>query len=211
LRAGIYLRVSTDERDSSGRQKQDPENQRPALEKLCKDRAWRIVGCYVDRESGFRDKVRPEYDRMLRDAKAGKLDVVVFWSLDRFGRRGTFETLAALKSLSDHGVQFLSYQEQFLDSAGPFKDAIVGFIAAIARVESVRISDRVRAGIERSRLAGIKVGRKERNVDEELLGMMIEKKMSLREMASKLGVSRGTVANRIKKRGEEEKGAEKGE
>ena len=206
MRAGIYLRVSTDERDSTGKQKQDPENQRPALEKLCKDRSWRVVGSYVDRESGFRDKIRPEYDRMLKDAQSGKLDVVVFWSLDRFGRRGTFETLAALKSLSDHGVQFLSYQEQFLDSAGPFKDAIVGFIAAIARMESVRISDRVKAGIARSRLAGIRIGRKERNVDTELLDMLIDKKMSLRGMASKLGVSRSTVANRIKKRR-----AEKGE
>jgi DNA invertase Pin-like site-specific DNA recombinase len=75
---------------------------------------------------------------------------VLFWSLDRFSREGVGETLNHLQKLSAKGIQFKSFTEQFLDSTGVFKEAIIGFLAAIAKQERVRLSERVRAGLARS-------------------------------------------------------------
>lgn len=48
--------------------------------------------------------------------------------------------------------------EQFLDSTGIWKDTIVGILATIAKQERIRVSERVKAGLERTRRAGKKLG-----------------------------------------------------
>jgi DNA invertase Pin-like site-specific DNA recombinase len=76
--------------------------------------------------------------------------VVLFWSLDRFSREGVTETLNHLQRLTAAGVQFKSFTEQYLDSTGLFREAIIGFLAAIAKQERVRFSERIKAGQARS-------------------------------------------------------------
>lgn len=60
------------------------------------------------------------------------------------------ETLNHLQRLTAAGVQFKSFTEQYLDSIGLFRDAIIGFLAAIAKKERVRFSERIKAGQARS-------------------------------------------------------------
>jgi DNA invertase Pin-like site-specific DNA recombinase len=50
-------------------------------------------------------------------------------------------------------VQFKSFTEQYLDSTGMFREAIIGFLAAIAKQERVRFSERIKAGQARSSIA----------------------------------------------------------
>ena len=76
--------------------------------------------------------------------------MVLFWSLDRFSREGVTETLNHLQRLNAAGVQFKSFTEQYLDSTGVFKDAIIALLAAIAKQERVRLSERIKAGQARS-------------------------------------------------------------
>ena len=83
---------------------------------------------------------------MLPDARQRRFDVVLFWSLDRFSREGVTETLNHLQKLAAAGVQFNSFTEQFLDSTGVFKDAIIDFLAAIAKQRRVRLNERTRPG-----------------------------------------------------------------
>ena len=71
-------------------------------------------------------------------------------SLDRFSREGVGETLNHLQRLNAAGVQFKSFTEQYLDSTGVFKDAIIAILAAIAKQERVRFSERIKAGQARS-------------------------------------------------------------
>ena len=78
---------------------------------------------------------------------------MLFWSLDRFSREGVTETLNHLQRLTAAGVQFKSFTEQYLDSTGVFRDAIIGFLAAIAKQERVRFSERIKAGQARSNKA----------------------------------------------------------
>jgi hypothetical protein len=79
-----------------------------------------------------------------------RFEVVLFWTLDRFSREGVTETLNHLQRLTATSVQFKSFTEQYLDSTGMFREAIIGFLAAIAKQERVRFSERIKAGPARS-------------------------------------------------------------
>ena len=61
-------------------------------------------------------------------------------------REGVLETLQRLNRLTACGIGYKSYTEQYLDSCGIFKDAVIGVLAVIAKQERVRLSERTRAG-----------------------------------------------------------------
>lgn len=148
----LYARVST--RDK----KQDTENQLIQLREFCQRMNWTIVDEYVDRASGKRGD-REEFQAMFTSASQRKFDAVLFWSLDRFSREGVLETLNHLQRLTAYGVGWRSYSEQFLDSMGPFKEAVIGIFSAIAKQERVRLSERVVAGLRRAKKEGRVGGR----------------------------------------------------
>src|SRR5580704_15685692 len=91
----VYARVST--RDKG----QDPEMQLTELREFVAKRGWQLAGEFVDvGVSGSKDS-RPQLDAMMRLAKARKLDVIVVWKLDRFGRslRHLVDALAELQAV----------------------------------------------------------------------------------------------------------------
>ena len=83
--------------------------------------------------------------------------MVLFWSLDRFSREGVLETLQHLQKLTSNGVEWYSYREEYLRSVGVFKEAVLAILAAIAKQERVRISERVQAGLSRAKAEGKKL------------------------------------------------------
>ena len=99
---------------------EDPKMRRAGLEEVCQRLGWRIVKvCEVEESAPgktFRDQLRA----MLEDARDGKFDVLVVWSLSQFpnGRRWSINRFIA--GLQDWGVRFYSCSEPFLDIAGPF-------------------------------------------------------------------------------------------
>src|SRR5208337_2238987 len=80
--------------------------------------------------------------------------MLLFWSLDRLSREGVYATLGILKCLDDAGVCWRSHTEAYLDSCGVFKDAVLAILAAVAKQERIRISERVKAGLETARSKG---------------------------------------------------------
>jgi DNA invertase Pin-like site-specific DNA recombinase len=70
---------------------------------------------YTDQESGGKSE-RSEFKRLLLEAYQRKFDLVIFWRLDRFSREGALATLRYLKELKDHGVDYKSYTEPYLNS-----------------------------------------------------------------------------------------------
>src|SRR5215469_256071 len=116
MKIAIYSRVST--------VKQDTENQLAQLREFAAKQGWVVVREYVDCESGAKAE-RVEFQRMFEDASRHKFDLVLFWALDRLSREGVLETLQYLNRLTGYGVGFRSYTEQFFDSCGAFKDAII--------------------------------------------------------------------------------------
>ena len=191
----LYARVSLPRE----RGHQDPDNQLHALLGFCETRGWHDPAQYVDYETGSGARERPEFERLMRDARAHRFDVLVFWSLDRFGRKGTYQTLRDLHdNLDDHGIRYISHQEQFLDTLGPARDAIIGILAWVAKMERDRISERVKAGLERVRREGRKLGRRVRQVDPAKLRDMEAAGFSRNEMGRLLNMSPSTVAARLK-------------
>jgi len=53
----------------------------------------------------------------------------------------------------------VSFRESYLTSLGPFRDMVVGILATIANVETVRMSERIRSGLSRAKAEGKHVGR----------------------------------------------------
>ena len=96
--------------------------------------------------------------KLLLEAYQKKFDLVVFWRLDRFSREGALPTLKYLKELRDHGVNYKSFTEPYLDSLGPFGDVIVWMLATIAAQDLIKISENTKALLAKKKAAGIQLG-----------------------------------------------------
>jgi DNA invertase Pin-like site-specific DNA recombinase len=150
-RAVIYARVST-------RDKQETENQLRQLRDFCRRMEWELTHEYVDRVSGKHGD-REQFQAMFAATSRRKFDCILFWALDRFTREGTLATLQYLQQLTGYGIDYKSFTEQYLDSCGPFRDAVIGILATIAKQERIRLSERVIAGLQRARTQGRVGGR----------------------------------------------------
>jgi hypothetical protein len=60
------------------------------------------------------------------------------------------ETLQHLQRLTQYGVAYRSFPESSIDSLGPFRDVVISLLAALARQERIRLSERVVAGLARA-------------------------------------------------------------
>ena len=136
---------------------------------------------------------------MFADAHQRRFDLVLFWSLDRFSREGALPTLQHLNQLEQWGVGYKSFTEQYLDSTGLFKDAIVSILATLGKQERVRLSERTKAGLARTKAKGTVLGRKAvaPDVVEQIHSLRAEDK-SKRVIAATLGVSKGAVGKYLK-------------
>ncbi|MCL2724816.1 MAG: recombinase family protein [Polyangiaceae bacterium] len=181
-RAALYLRVSTD--------KQTSENQRPEVTMLARTRGLEIVQVYE--EIGSAAKHRAEFDRMMVDAHAGRFDVLVVWSLDRFGR-SMVGNLQAVLELDRIGVQVVSVRESWLDSSGPTRPLLLVIFGWVAEQERNRMIERTKAGLERARREGKQIGRPKAciNLDEAL--QLRRRGLSLSKAAKKIGIGKSTL------------------
>jgi DNA invertase Pin-like site-specific DNA recombinase len=185
MRTALYARVSTSDKG------QDPEMQLRELREHCQRRGWEIVGEYVDvGVSGSKDS-RPELNRLMADTKRRKLDAVLVWKLDRFGRslKHLVNSLAEFESL---GVAFISLKES-LDLTTPAGRLMFGIISAMAEFERDLIRERVKAGIANRRAKGFHVGRKPVSIDPARLQALRSQGQTIREIALTLGCSRSLV------------------
>ena len=186
MRTALYARVST--RDKG----QDTENQLSQLREFAHTQGWTVTGEYTDRVTG-KHSDREQFQKLFQDASQRKFDTVLFWSLDRFSREGVLATLNHLQRLSSHGVGYRSFTEQYLDSCGVFKDAVLSILATIAKQERIRLSERTIAGLEKARRAGHIGGRPRLVVNRAKVVQMDADGMTLREIADELGISAASV------------------
>ncbi len=185
MNCAIYARVSTRDRG------QDFTNQLLALREFAVKQGWVVHDEYVDQVTGSTDD-RPQFQRMFMDASQRRFDVLLFWSLDRLSREGVLETLTHLQRLTGYGVAWRSFTEQYLDSTGIFRDAVIGILAVIAKQERVRLAERTRAGLERVRREGKTLGRPTAKVNAEAVRAMRAQNLSWSEIARRTGLARAT-------------------
>ena len=180
MKAAIYARVST-----TG---QTCENQLLELHRYCAARGWEAVE-YVDTGiSGAKDR-RPALDRLMNDARQRRVDVVVCWRLDRFGR-SLRALIMAIEELNASGVSFVSMGEN-IDTASPTGRLLLGIMGSFAQFERERIRERIHAGLARARREGQKLGRKRQRVSQRDLDRVAG--LSVREAAKVLGIPASRV------------------
>lgn len=184
-RVGLYARVST---TNNG---QSPEMQLRELREYCERRGWTIAGEYVDAGiSGAKDR-RPELDRLMADALKRRFDVVAVWKFDRFAR-SVGHLLQALDTFRVLGIEFVSLSES-LDTATPAGRMVFTVLGAVAELERGLIAERVRAGLRNARAKGRTLGRPRVNLDAGRIAMLRAEGLSLRAIASELGVGLATL------------------
>jgi DNA invertase Pin-like site-specific DNA recombinase len=139
---------------------------------------------------------------MFAAASRREFYCLLFWSLDRLSREGTVETLNHLQRLTGYGVNYRSFTEQYLDSTGIFKEAVIGILAAVAKQERVRLSERTIAGLQRARAQGRIGGRpKAEDADPKLLvriRRLRSKGLSIRTIAAETKKSTNTIVRLLK-------------
>ena len=197
IAVAIYARVST-------RDKQETLNQLAQLREFCRRQGWQAPTEYIDRESGS-VATRDEFQKMLLDASQRKFDLILFWALDRLTREGTLATLQYLERLTSYQVGYKSFTEPYLDSCGTFKDVVISLLATMAKQERLRTSERVRAGLDRVRRQGRRLGRPPLRVLKpkdvaELRKERARTKAPFRVLATKYGTSVFTAHKLCRKR-----------
>lgn len=194
-RAAIYARVST--------AWQETENQIAQMRRFAESQHWEIHREYIDYETG-KHADRQEFIRLFQAASQREFDVVLFWALDRFTREGPLETLQHLNLLANYGVSFRSFTEPYLDTCGIFKEAVIAILGTIAKQERIRISDRVRAGLERARKngtrTGLPIGRPRAVFRHDQVAELRRQGLSWSQIARRLGASVRTVRRAASRR-----------
>ena len=134
VRAALYARVST---TGHG---QDVGLQLDELRQVAAQRGW-DAAAYVDEGvSGSKDR-RPALDRLMADARAGRLDVIAVWRFDRFAR-DTRHLLTAMEEVRGLGVSFVSLHPgiipgtRFGSEMPAFVQKVAPWIAKILRLAS---------------------------------------------------------------------------
>jgi DNA invertase Pin-like site-specific DNA recombinase len=187
-RTALYLRVSTAD--------QHCENQLCDLQQLAEQRGWTVVRQYRDHGISGAKARRPALDLLLADARRGHFDVVAVWASDRMARsvRHFIELLDEFHHL---GIEFVSYREQ-LDTAGPLGRAFIVIISVLAELERSLIIERVKAGMRRAKLEGIRIGRRPADVDRASVLRDRARGHSLTVIARAHRISRALVSKIIR-------------
>jgi DNA invertase Pin-like site-specific DNA recombinase len=195
-KAAIYVRVSTPD--------QRVESQLYDLRELAAQRGFEVVHEYEDRGVCGKKARRPGLDLLMADARQKKFSVVLVAAFDRVAR-STRHFLQVVDELDSLGVVFLSRREN-IDTSGPMGRLFVTLISSIAELEADLIRERVRAGMRRAKLDGVRIGRAPMNVDRAAIVRDRLSGTTLTAVSRKWGVSRSLVCKLVKRAGGGDKG-----
>ena len=151
IRVAIYVRVSTQEQAKEG---YSVGEQTDRLRKFAEAHDWIIVNVYVDAGHSGANTDRPALQQMIADLKAGKIDKVLVYKLDRLSRSQK-DTLELIEDVFlPNNTDFESMTEK-LDTSTPQGRLFLGILAAFAQLEREMIKERMSMG----RYARIKEGK----------------------------------------------------
>ena len=151
-RVAAYARVSTnDEEQANSYEAQVSHYTRHIQE----NPEWEFVSVYADKGiTGTSTKKREQFNDMVQDALAGKIDLIITKSVSRFARN-TVDTLTTIRLLKEHGVE-VYFEEQNIYSLDSKGELLLTIMSSLAQEESRNISENVTWGM-RKRFADGKV------------------------------------------------------
>ena len=161
--AAVWFRVSTGHQDS--------DNQVPDVEQFASHHGYNITAKYQVSDSAWKNGGGPEYKKALAqaldDAHAGKFSVLVVWALDRIVREGAEDALRVFRQFRQRGCIIVSVKESWLNGSPEVQDLLIAFAGWMAKQESDRKSDRIKAGLARRSAEGKPVGRQPGTADRK--------------------------------------------
>jgi DNA invertase Pin-like site-specific DNA recombinase len=178
-RVALYARVSTDA--------QTTENQLRQLRAVAERHGWNVIQEYIDHGiSGAkgRDK-RPKFDALLKGVARRDFDMIAAWSVNRLGR-SLQDLVAFLLELQSKRVDLYLHQ-QALDTSTPMGKAMFQLCGVFAELERSIIQERVKAGLERAKAKGKRLGRPRTDPKVE---------ERIRQLAAQ-GVGKGKIARTL--------------
>ena len=176
MKVGIYARVSTQDQQTLPLQIKD-------LREFAMRRKWKVEVEISDVASGA--KMRPKREKLLRLARKRKIDCILVWRLDRFGR-SLADLITTLDELNSLGVSFVSLNES-LDLTTPSGKALAGMLAVFAEFERFILKERIKAGIAEARNKGKVHGRpRTASNQKEEVKKLFTKGLSKSEIARRL-------------------------
>lgn len=179
----VYMRVS-----SAG---QDTAAQEPELAAWVKTHAkGRDVSWYQEQFTG-RSFDRPMWRKLEERIRAGQVDTLVIWRLDRLGRTAG-EMITFLDQLRTAGVRFVSLKDA-VDTSTPTGRLLRTILAGFAEYEREVISERIRAGISKARAQGKNWGGRKKGTATALT----TKRMKSIETLLKAGTPKSEIARQL--------------
>lgn len=134
-----YVRVSS----LMETQDESYEVQVEHYEKFIRSHAeWDFVGVYGERISGTHSDNRPEFQRMINDAIAMKIDIIYCKSVSRWARNAV-EALESIKYLTGNNVRII-FEQEGIDSSNPGTLFQLSLASAISQSESESISENIK-------------------------------------------------------------------
>jgi putative DNA-invertase from lambdoid prophage Rac len=158
-RCAIWARVSGGD--------QHTENQVNVLRAWAADCGMEVAAEFVTEDSAWQDgssngkgaEFEAARSEMLAGVRRGKYSVVLVWAIDRLSRKGSEDMMKYLRLLAENGADVRSDQESWLVTSDPMtRELLLGIFATLAKYESTRRSERIKAGLAAKKLRGEKVG-----------------------------------------------------
>ena len=150
LRVAAYCRVSTDDEE----QLTSYEAQKNYYtDKIMTNKEWTMAGIFADEGiTGTSARKRPEFLRMIRQCKQGKIDIVLTKSISRFARN-TVDCLNYVRALKELGIAVI-FEKENMNTLEIDSEILITILGAFAQSESESISANVRWGIRQAMKEG---------------------------------------------------------
>ena len=150
MRAGIYYRIST-------RDKQDIGMQIKAIKDYCLRESIEIVREYKDiGESGSKES-RPRFDLLLKDMRNKAFDTIIVYKLDRIGR-SLSHLVKLFEEFKKKNINFISIT-QSINTTTPEGRMFLHMLMVLAEYERELTISRINSGLDRAKSEGKKLGR----------------------------------------------------
>ena len=187
MRCAIYTRVSSGSQETS--------NQLHTLREIAKMKGLTIVKEYTDDGiSGAKGRdQRKGFDELLKGATRKEFDVIFVWSVDRLGRN-LEDLISFLNEIHSVGCDLFIHQSG-IDTTTPTGKMMFGILSVFADFERSMITQRTRAGMERAKREGKKIGRPSNLNDglKQSILYMRSQGLGIRKIATDLKVGVGTI------------------
>jgi DNA invertase Pin-like site-specific DNA recombinase len=180
--AGIYVRISSDRTGSAAGVKRQAADCRALAER----QGWEVIDTYRDNDiSAFSGRPRPEFDRMMRDLKDGRIDAVIAWHVDRL-TRSPRELEDVVEAVERTGASIATVQAGEFDLGTASGRMIARVVGSVARHESEHMGERVARQRAEAALHGLpQGGRRAYGYKRDLLHVREDEAAMVREAAAR--------------------------